>query len=144
MADGHVLRGGATLAPPVTGWSGGKAAVDREARVASVEQCTTALESILDDLASNPAAAGLDRSISCRLTDLGKWIFGRLRDGAVHDLHVVPDHPPPPKADIRLAMTSDDLVALTEGNLHFGHAWASGRVSFHAGFRDILRLRNLL
>ena len=112
--------------------------------MASVEQCMTALEGILGDLASSPAAAGMDRSLSCRLTDLGKWVMGRLKDGAVHDLHVVPDEPEPPKADIRLAMSSDDLVALTQGDLHFGHAWASGRVSLHAGFRDLLRLRSLL
>lgn len=112
--------------------------------MASVEQCVTALESVLGDLAANPAAAGLDRSLSCRLTDLGKWIMGRLKDGKVHDLHVVPDHPAPPKADIRLAMSSDDLVALTSGDLHFGKAWASGRISFSAGVRDLLRLRTLL
>lgn len=112
--------------------------------MASVEQCTSALEGILGDLAANPAAAGLDRSLSCHLTDLHQFVMGRLKGGAVHDLHVVPDNPPPPKADIRLAMTSDDLVALTGGDLNFGKAWASGRISFHAGFRDLLRLRSLL
>ena len=112
--------------------------------MASVEQCITALESVLDDIASHAAASGLDRSVSCRLTDLGKTLRGRLKEGAIHDLHVVPDDPPPPKADIRLVMTSDDLVALTEGDLSFGHAWASGRIKFHAGFRDMLKLRSLL
>ena len=38
-----------------------------------------------------------------------------------------------PKADIRFEMRSDDLVALTEGRLHFAAAWASGRVKVHAG-----------
>ena len=112
--------------------------------MASVEQCITALEGILGELASSPAAAGMDRSLSCRLPDLGKWLMGRLKEGGVHDLHVVPDDPPPPKADIRLSMSSDDLVALTQGDMHFGHAWATGRVSLHAGFRDLIRLRNLL
>ena len=49
-----------------------------------------------------------------------------------------------PKADIRLTMTSDDLVALTDGRLHFGKAWASGRVKLEAGLRDLLRLRKIL
>lgn len=111
--------------------------------MASVEQCVTALESVLGDLAANPAAEGLDRTLSCRLTDLGTSIMGRLKSGAVHDLHVV-GKDPPPKADIRLAMSSEDLVALTRGDLHFGKAWASGRISFSAGFRDMLRLRSLL
>jgi hypothetical protein len=112
--------------------------------VATTEQCMTALTSILGDLAANPAAAGLDRSLSCRLTDLRSVVRGRLRGGAIHDLHVVPEDQSHPKADIRLTMTSDDLVALTDGRLSFGKAWASGRIKFEAGLRDLLRLRSLL
>jgi hypothetical protein len=41
-------------------------------------------------------------------------------------------------------MTSDDLVAITEGRLAFGPAWASGRVRMEAGLRDMLRLRSML
>ena len=112
--------------------------------MATMDQCMKALESILGDLASNPAAAGLDRSLSCRLTDLERVVLGRLSAGAVRDLHVVPDGPSVPKADIRLTMASDDLVALTDGRLQFGSAWASGRVRLEAGLRDLLRLRKLL
>jgi len=112
--------------------------------VATIEQCLKALEGILGPLAANPAAAGLDRSLSCRLTDLDQLILGRLSGGAVRDLHVIEDGDAVPKADIRLTMTSDDLVALTNGRLSFGPAWASGRIKFEAGFRDLLRLRKLL
>lgn len=112
--------------------------------MATMEQCLKALDSILGDLARNPAAAGLDRSLSCRLTDLQEVVLGRLSAGAVRDTHVVPDGPSVPKADIRLTMTSDDLVALTDGRLQFGSAWASGRVRLEAGLRDLLRLRKLL
>ena len=62
----------------------------------------------------------------------------------MRDLHAVPDGPSVPKADIRLTMTSDDLVALTDGELSFGTAWACGRVKLEAGLRDLLRLRKLL
>ena len=112
--------------------------------MATIDQCIKALEGILGDLAKNPAAAGLDRSLSCRLTDLDEVVLGRLSSGAVRDLHVVPHGPEVPKADIRLTMTSDDLVALTEGDLNFGQAWVSGRVKLEAGLRDMLRLRKLL
>jgi len=112
--------------------------------VATMDQCMTALKGILGDLASSPAAAGLDRSLSCRLTDLDEVVLGRLSSGVVRDLRAVPDEPSLPKADIRLTMTSDDLVALTEGDLSFGKAWASGRIKFEAGLRDMLRLRSLL
>lgn len=52
--------------------------------------------------------------------------------------------PPREKAEIRLAMTGDDLVALVDGELNFARAWGSGRVRLEAGFRDLLRLRSLL
>jgi hypothetical protein len=109
-----------------------------------MEQSLKALDAILGPLAANPATAGLDRSLSCRLTDLQQVVLGRLREGAVQDVHPVPDGPSVPKADIRLTMTSDDLVALTDGRLSFGPAWASGRVKLEAGFRDLLKLRKLL
>ncbi len=112
--------------------------------MATMEQCLKALEGILGDLARNPAAAGLDRSLSCRLPDLEQAVLGRLSGGAVRNLHVVPDGPSLPRADIRLTMTSDDLVALTDGRLQFGPAWAPGRVKLEAGLRDLLRLRKLL
>ena len=112
--------------------------------MATIDQCLTALRGILGDLASNPAAAGLDRSLSCRLTDLDQVVVGRLSTGAVHDLQVLPDGPEVPRADIRLTMTSDDLVALTAGELSFASAWATGRVKLEAGLRDMLRLRKLL
>ena len=112
--------------------------------MATMDECLTSLQRILGGLAANPAAAGLDRSLSCRLTDLEQVVLGRLTSGAVRDLSVVPEGPTAPKADIRLTMTSDDLVALTEGRLKFAPAWASGRVKFEAGLRDMLRLRSLL
>ena len=56
----------------------------------------------------------------------------------------MPDGPGVEKADIRLTMTSDDLIALTDGDLSFAPAWASGRVKLEAGLRDMLRLRSLL
>jgi hypothetical protein len=112
--------------------------------VATMDQCMKALKGILGDIAAHPAAAGLDRSLSCRLTDLHQVVQGRLNAGSVRDLHAVPDGPEVPKADIRLTMSSDDLVALTEGQLNFGAAWATGKVKLEAGLRDLLRLRKIL
>ena len=112
--------------------------------MATLEQCMTALDGFVGKLASADGARDLDRSVSCRLTDLGQVVAGRLARGAVHDMTAQPDGPAVPKADIRLTMTSDDLVALTDGGLHFGPAWATGRVKLEAGLRDMLRLRSLL
>ena len=112
--------------------------------MATIDECITALQGVLGPIASNKAAEGLDRSLSCRLTDLGQVLVGRLTAGAVRDLHAVPDEPSLPKADIRLTMTSDDLLALTAGELTFGKAWSSGRLKLDAGIRDLLRLRSLI
>lgn len=112
--------------------------------MATMDQCLTALQRVLGDLASNPAAAGLDRTLSCRLTDLDEVVLGRLTSGTVKDLHVQRHGPDLPKADIRLTMASDDLVALVDGDMHFGKAWATGRVKLEASLRDLLRLRKIV
>ena len=112
--------------------------------MASLEQCLSALETVVGGLAAQPAARGLDRTVSCRLPDLGQVLHGRLVKSRVQDLRAAPEASPPPRADIRLTMTSDDLVALTDGQLAFGAAWAAGRVRLEAGLRDMLRLRSLI
>ena len=112
--------------------------------MATLEECMTALDGFVTRLAAADAARDLDRSVSCRLTDLGQVVQGRLTRGSVRDMTALPDGPSVPKADIRLTMTSDDLLAMTSGQLSFGPAWASGRVKLEAGLRDMLRLRSLL
>lgn len=112
--------------------------------MATIDECMTALREILGDLAAKPAAAGLDRSLSCRLPDLAQIVRGRLARGSVHQLRAEPEEQSLERADIRLTMSSDDLLALTAGTLSFGPAWASGRVKLEAGLRDMLRLRALL
>jgi hypothetical protein len=115
--------------------------------MATMAECRTALDRLSDTLASADGdvrgAAALNRSLSCRLTDLDVTFTGRLENGRIK---VLGTHPGPPreKAEIRLAMTGDDLVALVDGELGFAKAWASGRVKLEAGFRDLLKLRSLL
>lgn len=113
--------------------------------MASVEECRTALVQLSAKLGSADGdlgrAARLDRSLSCRVPDLGVTFSGRLRDGALHDITT---EPPADKAQIRLETTSDDLVALVAGDLNFASAWARGRVKLEASFKDLLTLRKLM
>ncbi|MCL7379359.1 SCP2 sterol-binding domain-containing protein [Streptomyces sp. 35G-GA-8] len=115
--------------------------------MATMEECRSALDKLSDNLAQADGkvrtAAGLDRSLSCHITDLDVTFTGRLVDGRIVVTDTV-EGPPPEKAEIRLAMTGDDLVALVDGELNFARAWGSGRVRLEAGFRDLLRLRALL
>ncbi|WP_424215624.1 SCP2 sterol-binding domain-containing protein [Streptomyces sp. BI20] len=115
--------------------------------MATIEECRDALDTLSDNLARADSgvrgAAALDRSLSCHVTDLDETFTGRLEHGRIT---VADRHPGPPrtKAEIRLAMTGDDLVAMVGGRLNFASAWASGRVRLEAGFRDLLKLRSLL
>ncbi|MGW0735814.1 alkyl sulfatase C-terminal domain-containing protein [Streptomyces sp. NPDC002851] len=115
--------------------------------MATIDECRSALGKLSDNLAGADgdvrSAAALDRSLSCLITDLNTTFTGRLENGRI-TVSGVHDGPPREKAQIRLAMTGDDLVALVDGELNFARAWASGRVKLEAAFRDLLRLRTLL
>ncbi|WP_406057163.1 SCP2 sterol-binding domain-containing protein [Streptomyces sp. NBC_01077] len=115
--------------------------------MATITECRDALDTLSDNLARANSdvrgAAALDRTLSCHITDLDTTFTGRLADGGIKVESTVTG-PPPAKAQIRLAMTGDDLVSMVGGDLNFAKAWASGRVRLEAGFRDLLRLRSLL
>ncbi len=110
-------------------------------------ECRSALRRLSDNLAAAEGdvrgTAALDRSLSCHIKDLDITFTGRLADGRILVRDTV-EGPPREKAEIRLAMTGDDLVALVDGELNFAKAWSSGRVRLEAGFRDLLKLRSLL
>jgi hypothetical protein len=111
--------------------------------MATVEQCRQALADIAKRLESDPdtaARVSLDRTLACHIRDLDVFFHGRLHAGTVENLADGDD----PKAQIRLAIGSDDLVAVVAGQLNFATAWASGRASVKASFTDLLKLRKLL
>jgi hypothetical protein len=115
--------------------------------MASLEECRAALDKLAASMADADDATKrnmLDRTLSCYISDLDVTFSGRLHDGHLVDITEHGGAPPPEKAQIRLTMTSDDLVALTDGRLSFGSAWLSGRVKIDASFRDLLRLRSLM
>ncbi|HEY5186138.1 MAG TPA: SCP2 sterol-binding domain-containing protein [Actinomycetes bacterium] len=111
--------------------------------MASIEACQSAVQHLAELLsgADDGVRTHADaRTISCRLTDLDTTISGRLDGGQLLDIST--ERRPP--AQLRLTMTSDDLMDLTEGRLSFPRAWASGRIKLDASLRDLLRLRSLL
>lgn len=115
--------------------------------MATIEECRAALEQLSRNMAKAEGdarvATTLDRSLSCRITDLDVTFVGRLAGGTITDVVTVPGTPAE-KAQIRLTMTGDDLVATVGGELSFAKAWGSGRIRVHASLRDVLRLRSLL
>ncbi|MCL2553063.1 MAG: SCP2 sterol-binding domain-containing protein [Actinomycetia bacterium] len=113
----------------------------------TIEECRDALDRFSATLAGAEgdakSAVALDRSLSCRITDLDVTFVGRLAGGRIQDVVTVPGDPEE-KAQIRLTMTGDDLLRMVGGELHFAKAWGSGRVKVQASLRDVLRLRSLL
>lgn len=112
--------------------------------MASVEECDAAFRALADRLSSTDPTKrnDLDRTLSCTLPDLGVVFAGHLHDGTLTDIQQVEDGKGP-KAQVKLTMSSDDLIALVDGRLKFASAWASGRVKIDAGVFDLLKLRSL-
>ena len=112
--------------------------------MATLEECRRALQDVADRIASGDTRdrepPKLDRSLACRITDLGAGFHGRLVGGKIKDLTDGDD----PAAQIALTLSSDDLVALSRGEINFAKAWASGRIKIQAGIRDMLQVRKLL
>ena len=112
--------------------------------MATVEECEAAMHELADRLGSPDGAQArgklIDRSISCHLRDLGVTFGGQLRGGEIVDIHRTPE----PDGQIKLTTTSDDLVALVNGQLNFARAWASGRLKVDASVFDLLKLRSFL
>jgi putative sterol carrier protein len=109
--------------------------------MATVEDCYQAVERLagrFDQMDDASRRKVLDRTISCRLTDLDVTLTGHLHNGGIDDITAEPA----PKAQIRLTMTSDDLVALADGQLDLMKAWTGGRVKIEASVFDLLRLRS--
>ncbi|MFG2798826.1 SCP2 sterol-binding domain-containing protein [Streptomyces pseudovenezuelae] len=115
--------------------------------MATIEECRAALEKLSDNMRNAEGdvatAASMDRSVSCRITDLDVTFVGRMTGGRIVVRDTV-QGPPKEKAQIRLTMAGDDLVALVDGELNFAKAWGAGRVKLEAGLRDLLQLRKLL
>jgi hypothetical protein len=112
--------------------------------MATVEECEAAMHKFAEILGTlnegTRKKATIERSVTCHLRDLGVTFGGQLRDGGLQDVTRVAA----PDGQIRLTMTSDDLVALVGGSLQFPRAWATGRVKVDASVLDLIRLRSLM
>lgn len=111
--------------------------------MATIEECHSALSRLSAALRGMDAEerdrSVLERSVSCTVPDLNATFSGRLDGAGFHDIRT----DPAPRAQIRLTIGSDDLVAFADGQLNFTSAWARGRVKVDASFGDLLRLRKL-
>jgi hypothetical protein len=112
--------------------------------VASVEECEAALQELAAMLRTVDADTrqqhAVDRTLSCWVSDLKECFTANLGADGLTDITRGGQH----DGQIRLRVSSDDLVLLTKGELGFPVAWATGRVKIDASITDLLRLRSLL
>jgi predicted lipid carrier protein YhbT len=113
--------------------------------MATLDECEAALHALAERLNSaDPGEHGkhlVDRTLACTVSDLSVTFLGELRDRGLYDIRLkTPDDAP---AQVRLRASSDDLLALIEGRLHFAAAWLTGKVKVDASLGDIMRLRSI-
>ena len=112
--------------------------------MASQAECDAALRGLADMLAQvDPEVRRkfvVDRTVSCKVTDLGVTWWARLGDAGLVDLVLAPEE----KAQVRVSVSSDDLLALVAGRLAIPSAVATGRVRVQASPFDLLRLSAFL
>jgi len=114
--------------------------------MATAEECRKTLDALLARLSEMDAQTRVaklaDRTLSCRVTDLGVTFTTRLGpDGAGPLTEASPDAP---RAQIRFSGKSDEVVAIATDPGSFARAWITGRVKVEGSFTDLLSLRKLL
>lgn len=112
--------------------------------MASEAQCDVALRGLADRLAHvDPEVRSkyvVDRTVSCRVSDLDITWSGRLCDAGL--VGVTTDNPV--KAQVRLTVASEDLMSLVAGKMAVPTAVATGKIRVQASPFDLLRLSAFL
>ena len=108
-----------------------------------VESAIARLSEAASDLDDQTRLRIPNRSVSVHLLDLDIAYAGNFAAGQLMDITEVSPEAAT-TATFRLTCSSDDFIALIDGNLGFGSAWASGRIRIDAKWRDLLELRKFL
>ncbi|TDQ47541.1 SCP2 sterol-binding domain-containing protein [Actinorugispora endophytica] len=116
--------------------------------MATIEECRTAIGKVSDEIAQLDEARRrkhiVDRTVSVTVSDLRTVFEMRL---SMQGLVGVTDQPASAeieRAQVRITVSSDDLVALSEDRLDFAKALLSGRIKLDASLGDMMRMRKLL
>jgi hypothetical protein len=114
--------------------------------MATAEECRKALESltarIADMDAKDRAAHLVDRTLSCRIPDLGLTYVTRLGPHGAEPLTLAANGAAP--AQVRFIADSDTVVAISADPGSFMRAWLSGKLKVQGSIFDLLHLRRLM
>jgi hypothetical protein len=115
--------------------------------MATVEECRAALERLVeqfDEISPEDRAKHVvERRLACRISDLGVVFYGRIHPNGLDAFDEMPPDDGRP-AEVKLTISSTDLVSLVNGELDMARALLGGRVKIDASLTDLLRLRRLL
>jgi predicted lipid carrier protein YhbT len=126
----------------------GQAENDHERRgcMATAEECRKALESLtgrISDMDAKDRAAHLvDRTLSCRVPDLGLTFVTRLGPDGAEPIREADNDTP--QAQVRFTADSDVVVAIAGDPGSFMRAWLSGKLKVQGSVFDLLHLRKLM
>jgi predicted lipid carrier protein YhbT len=114
--------------------------------MATAEECRAALENLTARIsqmdAKDRAAHLADRTLSCRVTDLGVTFVTRLGADGASPVTEAPSGAAP--AQIRFSAKSDEVLAVAADPGSFARAWLGGRLKVEGNVFDLLRLRKLM
>ena len=114
--------------------------------MATAEECRAALEKltgrIADMDAKDRAAHLVDRTLSCRVPDLGITFLTRLGPDGAEPITQASNGTP--QAQVRFTADSDVVVAIAGDPGSFMRAWLSGKLKVQGSIFDLLHLRKLM
>jgi predicted lipid carrier protein YhbT len=114
--------------------------------MATAEECRTALEKLTGRIAEMDAQDRakhlVDRTLSCRVPDLGLTFVTRLGPDGAEPIKVADNGAA--AAQVRFTADSDVVVAIAADPGSFMRAWLSGKLKVQGSVFDLLHLRRLM
>jgi hypothetical protein len=114
--------------------------------MATAEEVQIALEKltgrIADMDAKDRAKHLVDRTLSCRVPDLGVTFLTRLGPDGAEPVSLAADGAQP--AQVRFTADSDVVVAIAADPGTFIRSWVSGKLKVQGSVLDLLHLRRLM
>jgi len=114
--------------------------------MATAEECRKALDSLTSRIAQldakDRAEHLADRTLSCRIPDLGVTFVTRLGPDGAEPISEAGNGTP--QAQVRFTANSDMVVAIADDPGSFMRAWLSGKLKVQGSVFDLLHLRKLM
>jgi SCP-2 sterol transfer family len=119
---------------------------ESEVMMATAEECRTALEQLtarISEMDAKDRAAHLaDRTLSCRIPDLGVTFVTRLGPDGAGPVKEAGEGDRP--AQVRFIANSDVVLSIAGDPGTFARAWLTGRLKVEGNIFDLLQLRKLI